>query len=35
MLRRELRAGTVTAGELVLLRVGRGTAETWTELLVT
>lgn len=34
MLRRELRAGTVTSGELVLLRVGRGAAELWTELLV-
>ena len=33
-LRRELRAGTVAAGELVLLRVGRGAAETWTELRV-
>ena len=35
MLRRELRAGTVAEGELVLLRVGRGAAELWTELLVT
>lgn len=34
MLRRELRAGTVTAGELVLLRVGRGAGERWTELAV-
>lgn len=34
MLRRELRAGTVTAGDLVLLRIGRGTAERWTELAV-
>jgi hypothetical protein len=34
MLRRELRAGSVLAGELVLLRVGRGTEELWTELSV-
>jgi hypothetical protein len=34
MLRRELRAGTVTAGDLVLLRVGRGAGETWRELVV-
>ncbi|MFI7673357.1 hypothetical protein [Actinophytocola sp. NPDC049390] len=34
MLRGELRAGSVAAGELVLLRIGRGTAETWTELVV-
>ncbi|MGB3443278.1 MAG: hypothetical protein WBA97_31470 [Actinophytocola sp.] len=32
MLRRELRAGSVMPGDLVLLRVGRGTKETWTEL---
>ncbi len=35
MLRRELGAGTVAAGELVLLRIGRGTGETWTELVIT
>jgi hypothetical protein len=35
MLRRELGAGTVAAGELVLLRIGRGAGETWTELVVT
>lgn len=34
MLRRELRAGAVAAGDLVLLRVGRGTEELWTELSV-
>jgi hypothetical protein len=34
LLRRELGAGSVSAGELVLLRIGRGTAETWTELVV-
>ena len=34
LLRRELGAGTVSAGELVLLRIGRGAAETWTELVV-
>lgn len=34
MLRRELRTGTVGAGDLVLLRVGRGSRETWTELAV-
>jgi len=35
MLHRELRAGTVAAGDLVLLRVGRADAERWTELAVT
>ena len=34
MLRRELRAGTVAAGDLVLLRVGRGDGERWRELSV-
>ena len=34
VLRRELGAGTVSAGELVLLRIGWGTAETWTELVI-
>lgn len=34
MLRRELRAGTVAAGDLVLLRVGRADEETWRELVV-
>lgn len=34
MLRRELRAGTVSEGDLVLLRIGRGAAEKWTELAV-
>ena len=32
VLRRELAAGTVVPGDLVLLRVGAGTAEEWTEL---
>lgn len=32
MLRRELRTGSVAPGDLVLLRVGRGTEEKWTEL---
>jgi hypothetical protein len=31
-LRRELAAGTVAPGDLVLLRIGRGAAEEWTEL---
>ena len=35
VLRRELGAGTVAAGELVLLRIGRGAGETWTELEIT
>jgi hypothetical protein len=35
VLRRELRSGAVTSGELVLLRVGRGERERWTELVVT
>lgn len=34
MLYRELRAGTVASGDLVLLRIGRGVAEQWTELTV-
>jgi hypothetical protein len=34
MLHRELRAGAVVTGDLVLLRVGRGAAEQWTELTV-
>ncbi len=34
MLWRELRSGTVTAGDLVLLRIGRGPEETWRELAV-
>jgi hypothetical protein len=34
MLRRELRAGSITAGDLVLLRIGRGPEETWRELSV-
>jgi hypothetical protein len=34
LLRGELLAGTVAVGELVLLRVGRGADETWTELVV-
>jgi hypothetical protein len=34
MLHRELRAGTVVAGDLVLLRIGRGAAEQWSELTV-
>lgn len=34
MLRRELRSGTVVRGELVLLRIGRGACERWTELVV-
>jgi hypothetical protein len=34
LLRAELRAGTVTAGDLVLLRIGWGPAEQWTELAV-
>jgi hypothetical protein len=32
--RRELAAGTVAPGDLVLLRVGLGPAEQWTELSV-
>ena len=35
MLHREVRAGTVAPGDLVLLRVGRGVTEEWTELTVT
>jgi hypothetical protein len=35
MVERELRAGAVAATDLVLLRVGRGAAEEWTELSVT
>jgi len=35
MVRREVTTGSVTSGDLVLLRVGRGTAEEWTELAVT
>ena len=35
VLRRELRAGVVAAGDLVLLRIGRGPEETWLELAVT
>lgn len=31
VLRRALAAGTVAPGDLVLLRVGGGAAETWTE----
>ena len=34
MLRRELGTGTVARGDLVLLRIGRGAEETWTELAV-
>jgi hypothetical protein len=34
MLHRELRAGTVVTGDLVLLRIGRGAAEQWSELTV-
>jgi hypothetical protein len=34
MVRRELAAGTVAPGDLVLLRVGRGAGEEWTELAV-
>lgn len=34
MLWRELRTGTVAAGDLVLLRVGRGAEESWRELAV-
>lgn len=33
--RRELADGTVTTGDLVLLRVGGGAAEEWTEVSVT
>jgi len=35
MVRRELAEGTVATGDLVLLRVGLGAAEEWTELAVT
>jgi len=35
MVRRELAEGTVATGDLVLLRVGLGPAEEWTELAVT
>jgi hypothetical protein len=34
MVRREVTAGSVTVGDLVLLRVGRGMAEEWTELAI-
>lgn len=34
IVRRELAAGTVAPGDLVLLRVGRGPGEEWTELAV-
>jgi hypothetical protein len=34
MLTRELERGSVSAGDLVLLRVGPGAAELWTELTV-
>jgi hypothetical protein len=35
MVRRELADGRLSAGDLVLLRVGVGAAEEWTELVVT
>jgi hypothetical protein len=35
MVRRQLAEGTVAAGDLVLLRVGGGAAEEWTEVAVT
>jgi hypothetical protein len=34
MLRRELGTGSVAAGDLVLVRIGPGAAEEWTELAV-